>query len=261
MRDIFEDIFTVERPDPIESARRAMRPPLRKRFYAAADVAERDDGFEIVLDDKPVRTPARRALAAPSRALGEAIAAEWQAQEKYVDPATMPLTRLANAIIDAVADEPEAVAAEIASYLGSDLVCYRAEGPEGLIARQACYWDPILVFARDELNAHFMLAAGVVHVTQPAEAVSAARAAIPSKTSASGIWRLGALAAITTLTGSALIALALAQGRLSAEAAWVAAHVDEDWQMEQWGRDEIALARRAFREAEMLAAARILALA
>jgi chaperone required for assembly of F1-ATPase len=256
MRDILDDIFASERPDPIEAARRGMRPALRKRFYQAAGVAAAKGGFAVALDDKPVMTPVRRTVAAPTRALAEAIAAEWERQGERVDPATMPLTRLANAIVDAVADAPEAVAAEIANYLGSDLVCYRAEEPQGLVECQVQHWDPLIAFAREELNARFVLAAGIVHVAQTEEALAAACAAIPQD-----IWPLGALASITTLTGSALIALALARGALSAEAAWAAAHVDEDWQMAQWGRDEVALARRAFREAEFKAAATVLALA
>jgi len=256
MREIFTEIFENQPLDPTEAARRAVRPRLRKRFYKRAEVGARTrEGFPVRLDGKPVATPARRALTAPSRELAEAIAAEWDAQEPEIDPARMPLTRLANAVIDAVADKPAEVAAEIAQYLGSDLVFYRAATPEGLIERQAQHWDPLLAWARDQLGARFVLAQGVVHVRQPEEAIAAARADLPSDP-----WRLGALSAIASLTGSALIALALAAGALDAEAAWVAAHVDEDWQMAQWGRDELALARRAFREAEMRAATTVLAL-
>jgi chaperone required for assembly of F1-ATPase len=165
----------------------------------------------------------------------------------------MPLTRLANSIIDGVADAPEAVAAEVARYLGSDLVCYRAPGPESLVTRQGRAWDPVLGWARDALGARFLLAEGLVFVTQPVEALTAARAAIPRD-----IWRLGALNTVTTLTGSALIALALAGGALTVEEAWAAAHVDEDWNMDIWGRDVLALERRAFRFAEMQAAAKVL---
>jgi chaperone required for assembly of F1-ATPase len=256
MREIFTEIFENQPLDPTEAARRAVRPRLRKRFYTRATVGERiERGFPVLLDGKPVYTPARRTLAAPSRELAEAIAAEWNAQGEEIDPARMPLTRLANAVIDAVAEKPAAVAAEIEQYLGSDLVFYRAEMPEGLVARQAQHWDPVLAWARDQLDARFMLGEGVVHVRQPDEAIAAARAAIPSEP-----WRLGALSSIASLTGSALIALALAAGRLDAEAAWAAAHVEEDWQMAQWGRDELAVARRAFRYAEMRAAAAVLAL-
>jgi chaperone required for assembly of F1-ATPase len=165
----------------------------------------------------------------------------------------MPVTRLANSIIDGVTDAPEAVAAEVERYLGSDLVCYRAPGPEGLVTRQSRAWDPVLAWARDALGARFLLAEGIVFVTQPVEALTAARVAIPRD-----IWRLGALNAITTLTGSALIALALDAEALTIDEAWAAAHVDEDWNMDIWGRDALALERRAFRFAEMQAAAQVL---
>ena len=148
MRDIFEEIFVNQPLDPTESARRSMRPSLWRRFYREAAVAELEGGFAVLLDGKPVRTPARRPLAAPTRALGEALAAEWEAQSEVVDPLWMPLTRLANTIIDGVATSAEAVAADVVKYLGSDLVFYRAEQPEGLVARQARHWDPLIAWAR-----------------------------------------------------------------------------------------------------------------
>jgi chaperone required for assembly of F1-ATPase len=154
----------------------------------------------VRLDDKPVRTPAGRLLAAPTLALAEALAAEWEAQR----------------------DAP--VAEEVARYLASDLICYRAGSPRGLVERQALHWDPIVEWARDALGARMLLAEGVVHVTQPETALAAAGAAIPGDP-----WRLGALHSVTTLTGSALLALALARGRITADEAWAAAHVDEDW--------------------------------
>jgi chaperone required for assembly of F1-ATPase len=255
MRDIFDDIFKNQPLDPTEAARRAMRPQLRRRFYQAAGVEKRSEGYAVLLDGRPVRTPARRTLAAPSQALAQALADEWEAQREVVDPALMPLTRLANSIIDGVADAVEPVQAEVAKFLASDLVCYRADGPDGLVARQAQHWDPLVAWARDTLGAQFALGAGVMFVKQPDDALAAAARAIPDEP-----WRLGALHAVTTLTGSALIALALAQGRLSTEDAWAAAHVDEDWNIAQWGEDAQAQERRAAREAEMQAAATVLAL-
>jgi chaperone required for assembly of F1-ATPase len=251
MRELFEN---APPDDPIETTRRSMRTALPRRFYETAATAAVADGYAVRLDDKPIRTPARRVLAAPTLALAEAIAAEWQAQKDVIDPAKMPLTRLANAIIDGVADAPQPVAAEIAKYLASDLLLYRAGAPPGLVERQAQHWDPILDWARQALGADFKLGEGVVHVAQPEAALAAARAAIPLEP-----WRLGAVHAMTTLTGSALIALAMARGALSADAAWQAAHVDEDWNLAQWGRDEMAAARREFRLAEFQAAATVLA--
>jgi chaperone required for assembly of F1-ATPase len=194
-------------------------------------------------------------LSAPTRALAQAIADEWQAQEDVIDPARMPLTRLANATIDAVAAQAQPVADEVARYLGSDLVVYRASTPAGLADRQTQLWDPVLAFARDDLGARFVQIEGVVFSPQPPHAVEAARAHIPSDA-----WRLAAVSSITTLTGSALLALMLTRGAITPDAAWEAAHLDEDWQMRQWGRDERALERRAFRRADFDAAATVLAL-
>jgi chaperone required for assembly of F1-ATPase len=255
MRDIFDDIFQNQPLDPTEAARRAMRPQLRRRFYTAVAVERQPGGYGVRLDGRSVKTPARRTLAAPAQALAQALADEWEAQQEVVDPAAMPLTRLANSIIDGVADAPARVQAEVAKFLASDLICYRAGSPDGLVELQKRHWDPLIAWARDALGARFVLGEGVMFVAQPDEALAAAAGAIPEEP-----WRLGAVSAITTLTGSALIALAMAQGRLSAQDAWAAAHVDEDWNMHQWGRDEQALERRAAREAEMHAAARVLEL-
>lgn len=255
MRDLFDDLKSNEPANPMGLAQRAMRPQLRRRFYAQVTVAECDGRFDILLDGPPVRTPARNPLGTPSRALSEAVAAEWRSQADVIDPANMPLTRLVNTIIDGVATAAPAVAEDVAKFLASDLVVYRAEGPEGLVERQAAAWDPVVAWARDALGARFVLAAGMIYATQPESALAAARAAIPGD-----IWRLGAVHAITTLTGSALIALAVLHGRLDAEGAWTAAHVDEDWNMDFWGRDELALNRRALRYAELQAACQVLAL-
>ena len=250
MRDLLNDPLDQEHRNPMVAARRNMRPALRKRFYKRATVGE---GNALVLDGKPVRTPARRLLAAPDSRIAAALGAEWNAQGGEIDPATMPLTRLANAIIDGVADQPDAVRGEIEKYLHSDLVFYRADGPQGLIARQAVLWDPFVNWARDELDARFVLAQGVVHQAQPPHAVQAAAKTIPRD-----LWRLGAAASLTTITGSALIALALAAGAITAEQGWTAANADEDWNMEARGRDEDALQRRATQRAEFDAAVLVL---
>jgi len=255
MRDIFTDLFEPAPGDPMEAARRAVKPRLGRRFYRAVEVA--DDGagaFAVTLDDRRVRTPAGAPLVVPARELAAAVAAEWRRQAEFINPADMPLTRLGNTIVDGVHPAAAAVAAEVAKYIRSDLLYYRAEAPAALAARQAAHWDPILAWARDAHGARFVVVEGVRFVEQPEAAVAAMAGLVPSDA-----WRLGAVAAVTTLTGSALIALALAAGRLSVEAAWAAAHVDEDWNMQTWGRDALALERRAFREAEMRAAAAVLA--
>jgi chaperone required for assembly of F1-ATPase len=250
MPDVFGNIFSE---DPVAAARRGARAAIARRFYKKVTAATTADGYRVLLDDSAARTPARRLLAAPTLLLAQAIAAEWDAQRDVIEPAKMPLTRLANAIIDGVADAPSAVVEQIAKYLSSDLLFYRASSPQELCERQARHWNPILAWAADALGADFRLAQGVVHVEQPGAALAAARGAIPKNP-----WRLGAVHTATTLTGSGLLALALAHGELSVEGAWSAAHVDEDWNMEQWGRDAMAIQRRAFRFAEFQAAATVL---
>ena len=261
MREILEDIRGQQPLDPNEAARAGMRPRLRRRFYEGVTVSEGEGGFGLALDGRSVRTPANRPLAAPTAPLADALAEEWRAQRDYIDPSSMPLTRLANSIIDGVADAAPDVAAEVEKYLASDLIFYRAETPQGLVRSQETAWDSLITWAREALGADFRTGAGVVHLPQSQDALTAAAAIIPRNSgNATDIWRLGATHSITTLTGSALIALALLSGKLSVADAWAAAHVDEDWNMAQWGRDELALERRAYREAEMQAAGRVLAL-
>lgn len=246
----------MESPGPMGAAQRLAKQELRKRFYDAVDVALESYEFVIVLDGKPARTPARRALSVPAPLLAEAIAAEWRAQDEYIDPAKMPLTRLVNSALDGVVREADAVRREIQRYAGSDLLCYRADGPAPLVARQAAAWDPILAWAADNLGARFTVASGITHVAQPTAALAHLSAALAQVSPL----KLAALHAMTTLTGSALLALAVAKSRLSAEAAWAAAHVDEDWNIEQWGPDAEAMDRRSRRWAEMDAAARLISL-
>jgi chaperone required for assembly of F1-ATPase len=256
MRDVFEEIFALESRqavDPAVAARRHMR-ALKRRFYKEVAVRDDPEGFAVVLDGRPIRTPARRTLAPPRRPLAEAIASEWGAQTEFIDPATMPMTRLANTIIDGVAAAADALADDILEYLGSDLLCYRAATPEALAARQSLHWDPIVAWAKSALGAEFVTVQGITHVRQPDDTLERAGAVIPRDP-----WRLGSAHAITTLTGSALIALAMVRGDIGIDAAWAAAHVDEDWNMEVWGRDELGLKRRAYRLAEMQAAAKVLA--
>jgi chaperone required for assembly of F1-ATPase len=254
MRDILDDIFKNQPLDPVEAARKSVRVNLRKRFYKEAGVSDN----AVTLDGKPVMTPKRRPLKAPNAPIAQAMAGEWEAQRDTIDPGAMPLTRLANSIIDGVADAPDAVRDEIVKYLGSDLVFYRADTPEGLVAQQAKHWDPLLAFARDSYGARFVLAQGIVHQAQPPEAVAAAAVSIPHEPSLEAAWKLGAMAAIVTITGSALIALALAAGAIDADAAWQAAHVDEDWNAATWGEDAEVKARRAARRAEFDAAVLVL---
>ncbi len=247
----------TEPRNPIKAAQQAMRPAPPKRFFAEAGIEARDGAFVLTLDGRPARTPARNPVAVPTRPLGEALAAEWQAQQAAIDPAAMPLTRLVNSAIDGVANSMAEVRADIVKYAGSDLIVYRAGEPDRLVADQAAAWDPILAWAYDVLGARFLLSEGVTFVAQPETAVSALRARLEEETSP---FRLAALHVMTTLTGSALIAVAHAGGFLSAEEAWAAAHVDERFQERVWGEDEEAMQRRTRRKADFLAAARVYAL-
>src|SRR5713101_7817433 len=253
MRELFDEVAGKSPLDPEEVVRRTTRGPRRKRFYAHAGVVDAPDGLAITLDDRPVRTPSGRPLVAPTREIADAIVTEWDSQKEFIDPLTMPLTRFANSVADAVVDRVEAVTDDIAKYLGSDLLFYRAGHPEALVAREAAHWDPIVFWAADALGAHFILAEGIVHVRQPDSAIAAARAALPTNA-----WSIAALHVVTTLTGSALLALALMRGVIDQDQAWAAAHVDEDWNIEQWGGDEVIAARRAARLVDFRAAATIL---
>jgi chaperone required for assembly of F1-ATPase len=234
------------------------QPANRKRFYKSATVGEREGGgFAVLLDGRQVKTPAGKPLAVPARGLAEAMAAEWNAQGETIVPATLPLTKLANTAIDAVAERSGEVADDIVKYAGTDLVCYRAEYPSGLVAAQAAAWDPILSWAAAKLGAPLLTTAGIAHVAQPEASLAALRGVV----AAMGAFRLAALHVMTTLTGSALIALAHAEGELNTAAAWAAAHTDERWQVSQWGEDFEAAQRLKARLAEFEAASRFFRLA
>ncbi|MFN4141291.1 ATP12 family chaperone protein [Aestuariivirga sp.] len=226
----------------------------RRRFYKSVSVT---GDLGIALDGRPVKTPMKAPLRLPTRALAEAVAGEWDAQREKIDPASMIFTRLANTAIDRVGPNRERIEAEVLEYANSDLVCYRADRPPQLVERHAREWDPVVDWARTTLDAPFEVTVGVIHKTQPTSAISACEAALEELND----FELAAFHAIMTLTGSALIALMLARRAAVPEAAWIAAHVDEDYQVEQWGQDEEAQVRRAARYTEFIACCRFLALA
>ncbi|MGO4871129.1 MAG: ATP12 family chaperone protein [Roseiarcus sp.] len=243
--------------DPMRAAQANMRPAGIKRFFREASVGEAEGGsFALLLDGRRARTPAKRPLILPTRALAELVAEEWAGQGETIDPAAMPLTRLANSAIDGVAAAIEATRAEIAGYAGADLMCYRAEAPEALVAAEAAAFDPVLDWAGEALGAKFLVGVGVVHVRQPESALLSVRAALDAVESP---FALAALHVMTSLTGSVLLALAVARGSLSAEEAWRIAHVAEDFQIASWGEDEEAKARRAARRRDFEAAGRVVA--
>ena len=239
--------------------RRCLRPldirmTLRRRFYKEVSLTPQ---LGIALDRKPVRTPGKRFLVLPNAELAAGIAGEWESQAGTIKPASMPLTKLANAAIDRVAPERKRIIAEIIDYAGSDLVCYRAEGPQALVERQVGQWNPILAWARSELEVSLKTFTGVVHRPQPNEALES----LGRIFAAADDFTLTGLYNIMTLTGSVLLALMLARGRISPDDAWPAAHVDEDFQIEHWGEDEEARDRRENRRKEFDACCRFIKLA
>ena len=259
MRDLLEDLDAAKQfpdPDPVRRAQLKSKMPLPKRFYAEVGVDERDGGHAVLLDGKPVRTPGRAVLLLPTQALARLVADEFASQGTEIDPATMPVTRLANPAVDGVSAEAKAVADEIVKYAGTDLLFYRASGPQPLVDRQVEAWDPVLDWFRRHLGTRFLLAEGVMHVEQPKESIDAIRRHVDERTDP---FRIAAMHVMTTLTGSALLALAVEAGAWDVDTAWAAAHVDEDWNIENWGTDAEAQARRSYRKADMMASARTLA--
>ncbi|MEM9223424.1 MAG: ATP12 family protein [Pseudomonadota bacterium] len=230
--------------------------PLRtpaKRFYERASVGPAEAGkSEIFLDEKPLRTPGRARLLAPV-AVAEAIAAEWNNQQQEIRPHTMPFTRLTNTAIDGVSQNLGAVQDEIVAIAGSDLICYRANEPEGLVARQRASWDPLVAHAGLRTGVPLAVTQGIMPVTQDARLADGVRRSLPNDP-----LQVGALHQLATLTGSAFIALALEAAHLSFDEAWEAAHIDEDWNIEEWGEDAEAAERRSLRRRDAEAAAFVL---
>lgn len=223
-----------------------------KRFWK--DVTVGDEG--IALDGRPVRTPGRAALALPTSALAEAVAEEWRAVGETIDPRTMPLTGLANAAIDRIAPDPAAFARELAAYGESDLLYYRAELPPPLVERQIAAWDPLLAWARHRYDVHFETVTGVMHRAQPAATVARLGEAV----AALDAFRLAGLSPVVTVSGSLVAALALLEGAADADSVWQAVRIDEDWQEEMWGEDDLATQHRDAHHADFMVGARFLGL-
>ena len=227
-----------------------------KRFWTGVSVVEAPGGFGLRLDERPLRTPAKAELVVPTLALGRAIAAEWAAIEGEVVPEALPFTRAANVALDRVAVDPAPVVDHVAAYGESDLLCYRADGPAGLVARQAAAWDPPLAWAAERLGAPLAPTIGVAHRAQDPASLAALRVAV----AAHDPFGLTALHELVTLSGSLVLGLAAALGAMSAPEAWAASRVDEAWQEGQWGVDAEAAARARAREADFFRAARLLEL-
>ncbi len=227
-----------------------LKPQLPKRFYKNAAIEKHGNGFAVTLDGGKVKTRARKPLVLPQERLAVMLAAEWQGQLEFINPAVMPLTRIANTAIDLVAASPGPVIDEITGFAASDLICYRAQNPSGLVKRQSEMWDPVLHLLQQELGASFKSASGILHVKQPQEALDAITGWLTGRRA----FDLAALHTLTTLTGSALLTWALDMGGIPASDIWQAAHIDENWQNDQWGRDAEAVERMTSREKEFMAA-------
>ncbi len=254
MRDFLEDLHEGEAKDPEQRARELSRRELPKRFYKQATHVGTDGGFAIHLDGRPVKTPGKATLLLPSEALGAAVAAEWMAQEKEINPATMPLTRIANSAQDAVSVRFDEVADEIVKFAGNDALCYRADDPASLVETQNSLWDPVITWAGAQLGGTFVLIEGIMYRPQPENLLIAYKAMLANETPL----RLAALHTATSLTGSALLAFALNRGHLDADEVWRAAHVEEDHTNERWGEDAEAAQIRANKRSEFDAAVVIL---
>ena len=246
--------------DPYALSRREQAASQLKRFYKMASVEERGGVFLPLLDGRPVKTPARKDLRLPTLRAAQEVADEWNRQSDTVLPGSMPFTRLVNTALDGVATTMGEVQADIVRFAASDLLCYRAEGPAELVERQTRQWDPVLAWSRETLGARFALAQGVMFVDQPAPSLAAIDRAVERAMGSpeAASLRLASLHLMTTLTGSALLALAVACGAITAPEAWAKAHVDEDFQTGRWGEDAEAMMRRAHRWADMAAAARLI---
>ena len=224
-----------------------------KRFYREVTVA---DGRSILLDGRPVRTPARAELILPTAALADAVAAEWRAQEGEIDPRTMRLTGLSNAAIDRVAPDLAVFIRPLAAYAESDLLCYRADGPPELVAHQAEAWDPLLDWASRRFDVHFTVTSGIVHAPQPQATIIRLSQAL----AAYDAFHLAGLAPLITIGGSLVTALAMAEKEVDPDSAFDLTHLDELWQARRWGEDRLALAARASRKCDFMAAAQLLEL-
>ncbi len=241
-----------EYSDPISKARKLSAPELPKKFYKQAELIKNNGEYILALDGRQANTPGRNKIRVRSPQLGDALVSEWNDQIEFIDPATMPMTRLVNSALDAVSVRMDEVRQDIVSYAGSDALCYRASEPEGLVLTQSRTWDPVLNWAGELLGARFVLAEGIVHVAQPDAALRAFRDYLDLIDEP---FVIAGFHVATTVTGSALLALVLREGYLDRQAAWAAAHVDEDWNMSQWGSVEEAEARRQKRFLDFCAAA------
>ncbi len=255
MLETLEDIEKSAVKDPMRVASLSAKSQLRKRFYKQASVFSDATNINIHLDGKSIKTPGGELLSLPNTHVGELVVEEWNMQEERINPQTMPVTRLINTSIDGVAKDMQPVKDDIIRFAGSDLLCYRADSPEELIANQQKYWDSLIEWAASSLGAVFSVQTGIVHVSQSNDCIAAFGQHVNQIDTPA---LLTALHSLTAISGSAIIALAIFKGEIDIAQGWSAAHVDEDWQISQWGEDIDAQAFRAARKLEFEAAAQLL---
>ncbi|AFR26474.1 ATPase [Bartonella quintana] len=257
MREIFDhfDMSLNKKNNSIRKTQKLSCQPLQKRFYKEVKISCEEGGFSVFLDGCSVKTPAKRHFLVPTEVFAAFVAQEFKSQKEVIDPTKMPMTRLVNTVIDGIADDMQVVFEDLLRFVACDMIFYRAQTPKELVQRQCEQWDPLLDWAEEKLGSRFHLAEGLMHIEQPWEAIQAVSNYLRKVESP---YMLAALHTMTTLTGSALIALAVAGGKVDSDHAWNIAHLDENWMMEQWGADEETMARRAYKKAEFNAAATII---
>ncbi|RLJ40717.1 chaperone required for assembly of F1-ATPase [Litoreibacter meonggei] len=221
-----------------------------KRFWKTATADKVDGGYAVHLDGRPVRTPLKTPVVVPTQAMAEAMRAEWDAQDEKIDPLSMPVTRAANTALDKVATQHAEVVDMLAAYGDSDLVCYRAESPERLVAQQAAGWDPLVDWSATELGAPLKLRIGIMHKPQDPKTL----AALHGHVADFDAFRLTAFHDLVAITGSLVLGLAITRGRLDSGQAWDLSRIDEQWQIAQWGVDDEAEAQAALKKRDLLRA-------
>lgn len=255
MREFLDDAHQ-HREDGYGRVQAREKRQLPKRFYKAAAVKPMDGGFAVALDGKVPKTPGLKAVVVPTEALAAAMAVEWAAQGEFVDPDTMPLTRIVNSAVEAGETTMPALREDIVKFAGNDLLLYRVDGPAALVRRHEEIWDAVLIKLARHFGVAFQPTIGIVHQPQPAATLVRLAKALEDE----GLFVLNALNVVTSITGSGLLAIALRAGLIDAEGVWVAAHIDEDHNVSLWGEIEEITARRAKRRTEFDAAVRLLSL-
>jgi chaperone required for assembly of F1-ATPase len=225
-----------------------------KRFYKTVSIESADHGYGVLLDGKPILTPARAALRMPTFLLAEAIMLEWDAQGETIAPISMPLTRHANSVIDRISTNRDDIINIISRYGETDLICYRASHPADLVARQSMQWDPMIGWAQQAFGADLLATTGIERLQQPIESIRRLSEVVASHS----IWQLAALHDAVTISGSLVLGLALTHNRLTTEEMWRAGQLDELFQAERWGEDSLATQARANRRDALETAARLL---